>query len=217
MCHGPLAAVRDLDLDVEAGTALGVMGRNGAGKTTLLSGLAGLLRTVGEVELDGERIEHRPAWWRARRGLAVVPQGRGLFTSLTVLENLRLAESEPRGAGREFDVHALFPALRGLLKRRAGLLSGGEQQQVAIARALLRRPTVLLLDEPTEGLAPALIDEIADVIHGLVASGLTVVLADQHRALVEHLCTHYHVLRAGETVGHGPVEPGAIERFYQSL
>jgi len=212
-----LVAVRDIELDAEPGAAIGILGRNGAGKTTLLSGLCGILRTEGEIELDGERIEDRPAWWRACHGMALVPQGRGLFTDQTVLENLRLAECGPRGEGREFDVHALFPALQGLLKRRAGLLSGGEQQQVAIARALLRRPTVLLLDEPTEGLAPVIVEEIAGIVQELVAGGMTVLLAEQHRGLVELLCTHYLVLRAGETAGQGAVAPGMIERFYEVL
>ncbi len=196
--HGPVAAVREVDIEVPAGGAVGILGRNGAGKTSLICGLAGLLPTTGSIRLGGVPVSDRPAWWRAHHGLALVPQGRGLFVSLSVADNLRLARSEVHGGGPEFDVDELFPALRDLKERRAGLLSGGEQQQVAIARALLRRPTVLLLDEPTEGLAPSIVEVIADVLRHLGERGVTIVLAEQHRALVEHLCTTFLVLRAGE-------------------
>jgi branched-chain amino acid transport system ATP-binding protein len=215
--RGRLSAVRDVAFDIPAGGSLGVLGRNGAGKTTLLEGVMGLLPTTGDVRIDGESVQDRPAWWRARRGMALVPQGRQLFPGLTVADNLRLAEMGEHGGGREFDVHELFPALRGLLARRAGLLSGGEQQQVAIARALLRRPTVLLLDEPTEGLSPIVVQEITRVLEHLVEQGLTIVLAEQHRAIVEELCDEFLMLRSGESAGGGRVAAGAIERFYDRL
>ena len=215
--HGQVAAVRNVSFELSRGGALGVLGRNGAGKTTLLSAVAGLLRTDGRIELDGVDVERRPAWWRGRHGMALVPQGRQLFTDLTVAENLRLPECGVRGEGREFDVHQLFPAIRRLMSRRAGLLSGGEQQQVAIARALLRRPTMLMLDEPTEGLAPVIVDEIAAVLEHLIAEGLTIILAEQHRALVERLCSTVLVLRAGESVASGPLEPGVIDTHYRAL
>jgi ABC-type branched-subunit amino acid transport system ATPase component len=212
-----LSAVRDVSFDLRPGGSLGVLGRNGAGKTTLLEGIMGLLPTAGAIRVDGEPVDDRPPWWRARRGMALVPQGRQLFANLTVADNLRLARMSSSGEGREFDVHELFPAVRALMGRRAGLLSGGEQQQVAIARALLRRPTVLLLDEPTEGLSPIVVQEITRVLEHLVSQGLTIVLAEQHRAIVEELCDAFLMLRSGESAGGGRVAAGAIERFYSQL
>ena len=215
--RGRLESIRDVSLSLEAGGALGVLGRNGAGKTTLLAGLMGLLPTTGSVELDGEEIVHRPCWWRGRKGMALVPQGRQLFPALTVAENLRLATSTPVGDGRLFDIHELFPAIEGLLGRRAGLLSGGEQQQVAIARALLRRPTLLLLDEPTEGLSPVIVEGISKILDYLIDEGLTVVLAEQHRSIVEALCSSFAVLRGGEVAGSGAIEQGTIDTHYLAL
>lgn len=136
---------------------------------------------------------------------------------MSVEENLRLAELERSGEGPEFDVHELFPAIRKLMKRRAGLCSGGEQQQIAIARALLRRPTVLLLDEPTEGLAPIVIGEIAEILKELSSRGLSLVLAEQHHHIVASLCDHFLVMRSGEVAGYDRTESAAIERYYSSL
>jgi ABC-type branched-subunit amino acid transport system ATPase component len=215
--RGPLAAVRNVSFHVPAGGALGVLGRNGAGKTTLLMGIVGLLPTTGAVRVNGTSVEHDRAWRRARRGLALVPQGRQLMGNLSVAENLRLAETAPRGGGPAFDVNELFPALSRLALRKAGLLSGGEQQQVAIARALLRRPTTMFLDEPTEGLAPVIVQEITAVLQHLVASGLTLVVAEQHQWMVERLCDSFLLLRSGEAAASGPISPGAIAGYYSSL
>jgi ABC-type branched-subunit amino acid transport system ATPase component len=215
--HGRLESVRGVDLDLSAGATLGVLGRNGAGKTTLLHGLMGLLPVGGELELDGQRIDHRPAWWRARHGVALVPQGRQLFPDLTVDQNLRTAQTEEPGPGPELDIHALLPALDGLLQRKAGLLSGGEQQQVAIARALLRRPSVLLLDEPTEGLSPIVMGEIAHVLEQLAGEGLTVVLAEQHRAVVERICDAFLLMRSGEPGAGGVGGHEVLDEFSRRI
>ena len=215
--RGNLEVVRGIDVEVSAGRALGVLGRNGAGKTTLLMGLMGLLPTEGVVRLDDLDISDHAAWRRAEEGMALVPQGRQLFADLTVRENLDLATFGKTGGGREHDVNTLFPALGRLADRRAGFLSGGEQQQVAIARALLRRPTLLILDEPTEGLAPAIIEEISNVLRFLADEGLTVVLAEQHRSVVELVCDEFVVLRGGEIAGAGPVDPASIDTFYLTL
>ena len=215
--RGPLPAVRDVSLSVDRGEALGVLGRNGAGKTTLLSGLMGILPADGRVVLHDEEIGAVPAWSRARRGIALVPQGRQLLGDLSVQDNLRVAQLEPAADGPEFDIHELFPAIAPLAKRKAGLLSGGEQQQVAIARALLRRPTVLLLDEPTEGLAPVIIADITRVLKLLVASGLTLLLAEQHHHIITSLCKRFLVLRGGEIAGYEETTTEAIEKYYSRL
>lgn len=216
--RGPLPAVRDVSFSVGRGQALGVLGRNGAGKTTLLCGLIGILPVEGRILLQGDEIVHEPAWRRARGGMALVPQGHQLLGDLSVQDNLRVAELEAPSDGPEFDIHELFPAIRPLFKRKAGLLSGGEQQQVAIARALLRRPTVLLLDEPTEGLAPAIISEITHVLKLLVESGLTLVLAEQHHHIVATLCHQFLVLRSGEIAGYeDTTTEDAIDKHYRTL
>jgi len=215
--RGPLTAVRHISLVVERGQALGVLGRNGTGKSTLLSGIMGILPTEGRILLHGAEIGGRPAWYRAREGMALVPQGRQLLGDLTVQDNLRVAELEKPGAGPQFDIHELFPAIRPLYKRKAGLLSGGEQQQVAIARALLRRPTMLLLDEPTEGLSPGIIAEISRVLKHLVGTGLTLVLAEQHRHIIAALCHRFLVLRGGEIAGYEDTSEEAIEKYYGAL
>jgi ABC-type branched-subunit amino acid transport system ATPase component len=215
--RGPLPAARDITFTVRPFQSLGILGRNGAGKSTLLGGLTGTLPAEGRTFLHGKEITHTPAWKRARAGMALVPQGRQLLPALTVDENLHLAELEPAGSGPVFDVNELFPAIRGLLRRKAGVLSGGEQQQVAIARALMRRPTLLLLDEPTEGLAPIIIQEITQVLHQLTQTGLTLVLAEQHHHTVLSLCTHFVVLRSGEIAGYDRADAEAIARHYSTL
>ncbi len=215
--RGPLPAVRDVALTVRPSGSLGILGRNGAGKSTLIGGVAGVLPTRGTIRLHGQDISAVPAWKRARSGLALVPQGRGLLPNMTVEENLQLATLERAGEGPAFDIHELFPALKTLMRRKAGLCSGGEQQQVAVARALLRRPVVLLLDEPTEGLAPIVIEEITHVLRHLSSEGLTLVLAEQHHHIVSALCEEFLVLRSGEAVGRDRTSAEAIERYYSAL
>jgi ABC-type branched-subunit amino acid transport system ATPase component len=215
--RGSLPAARDVTFSVPQSGSIGILGRNGAGKSTLIGGIAGILPTRGRIALHGHEIADEPAWKRARSGVALVPQGRGLLPSMSVEENLRLADLEQAGDGPEFDVNDLFPAIRKLRKRRAGLCSGGEQQQVAVARALRRRPTVLLLDEPTEGLAPIIIAEITEVLKHLQSKGMTLVLAEQHHHIVAALCGHFLVLRSGEIAAYDRTDPGAIEKYYSAL
>jgi ABC-type branched-subunit amino acid transport system ATPase component len=190
--------VREAELTLAKGEALGVIGRNGAGKTTLIHGILGMLRTEGEILSFGQDLSGLPTFKRAARGLALVPQGRRLFAGLSVAENLEAAQVSRPSDGPRIDPFELFPGLPELLRRPAGVLSGGQQQQVAIARALLRRPRVLFLDEPTEGLSPALVDEVIEALRKLRASGLTVVLAEQHRWVVEEICAQVMPLRPGE-------------------
>ncbi len=209
--------VRNVDLTVRTGAALGIVGRNGVGKTSLLAGVMGLLPTTGTVHLDGIDISGWPTHRRAIHGVALVPQGRRLFADLSVADNLRTATVSRSADGPTFDVFELFPNLRGLLGRRAGVLSGGQQQQVAIARAILRRPRLLLLDEPTEGLAPGVIDEVVQALAALRAGGLTLVLAEQRLDVVRTLCDQIAVMRAGEVAAQGHTDAPEICALLHTL
>jgi ABC-type branched-subunit amino acid transport system ATPase component len=181
--YGQLPVLRGVSLAIEKGTVLALMGRNGMGKTTLCKACNGLLETTaGSMRVDGEDVTGMPAFKIARRGLATVPQGRDVFEDFTVDENLCLGGPVP-GA-----IYDWFPALAPLRHRMAGTLSGGEQQMVAIGRALARKPKVLLLDEPSEGLQPSVIHEMGVVLRRVVDDvGLTILLVEQHIELVQAL------------------------------
>ncbi|GAB2816002.1 urea ABC transporter ATP-binding subunit UrtE [Streptomyces daliensis] len=198
-----------------------VLGHNGAGKSTLLRAATGLLRPRGgTVRLDGEDITRLPAHRRVRRGMAYVPQGQQSFPHLTVRENLRLvADGQPSGA-REATADALdlFPALRELMTRRAGLLSGGQRQQLALARALITRPRLLLLDEPTEGIQPSVVAEIQQTVLTLSArGGLSVLLVEQHIDFALRAADHYHVLEAGRITSQGAGDGEAESAVREAL
>jgi branched-chain amino acid transport system ATP-binding protein len=177
------AVLRGINLDLDAGEIVALLGPNGAGKTTLLLTIAGFLSPIaGEVLYDNVRLAHRSPDRRARHGLVLVPDQRALFGSLTVKENLQLATR--RGRGEIDDIVDLFPQMAGLLKRRADVLSGGEQQMLAIGRAMIQRPKVLMLDEMTLGLAPLISENIASgVRHAATSTGMSVLLVEQHSAL----------------------------------
>jgi len=197
------------------------MGRNGVGKSTLLHTIMGVLKpTGGRITLDGRDIGGLRPYERVRAGLAYVPQGRGGFPQLTVAENLTVvAEASKRKDAKKAieDALDLFPRLRPILGRRAGFLSGGEQQQLAIARALVTRPRVLLLDEPTEGIQPSIILEIEDAIAGLSrANGLSILLVEQFVEFALRLADRYVVLDAGRVMASGEtatMEDGAVRRL----
>jgi branched-chain amino acid transport system ATP-binding protein len=208
-----------VDLAVPAGTVHAVVGRNGAGKTTLTHAIAGLVRPhQGRVEVDGCDLTGRPAHRMARAGVALVPQGRRVFRSLTVAEHLRLAAGR-RPAARTWTarrVLELLPQLAGRLHHRGDQLSGGEQQMLAIGRALLTEPTVLLLDEPCEGLAAGLSARICDLVAELAAGGITVLLVEQQVRRAADLAERITILDYGRVTFTGPAagvraDPGPIE------
>ena len=205
--YGGSHALRGIDLEVPAGSCTALLGRNGVGKTTLLRCLIGELTVrSGAVIFDGEDVTRLPSWQRARRGIGYVPQGREIFPRLTVAENLAVGRSAARDGCASLDeLEGLFPILRTMRNRRGGDLSGGQQQQLAIARALISRPRLLLLDEPTEGIQPSTIKEIGRVLRALLEMRITIVLVEQYLEFALELAEHYAILSRGEIVMRGPI------------
>ncbi|ADG88184.1 ABC transporter ATP-binding protein [Thermobispora bispora] len=212
--YGPVRALRGVSLAVPPGGVVAVLGANGAGKTTLLRAISGTLRfhggrvTAGTVSFQGRALTGAEPAAVVGRGVVQVPEGRRVFTRMTVAENLRAGAIGARGrtdaaAARE-RVFELFPILAERAHQRAGLLSGGEQQMLAIGRALMARPAVLLLDEPTLGLAPAMAARIAETIKEINAQGTSVLLVEQNAALALSLASHAYVLEVGEVTLSGP-------------
>src|SRR5579863_5653342 len=190
--------VRELNLEVRPGEVVALLGPNGAGKTTTLETIAGLNRPIaGTVELSGENVGGKPAHILARRGLALVPEGRALFPGLTVREHLRLAGG--RGAGRrEEELLEMLPELRKCLGRKAGLLSGGEQQMLALGRALVTRPRLLLVDEMSLGLAPVIVERLVPILRRAADElGASVLFVEQHVALALEVSDRAYVLTHG--------------------
>jgi branched-chain amino acid transport system ATP-binding protein len=202
LVYGKIVAVKGIDLDVDAGKVVCLIGANGAGKTTTLRGLSGLLRPkAGTVEFSGEVISRLPPHRIARLGVIQVPEGRQIFTRMSVAENLRIgafAVTERSEIARRLDeVVAVFPRLGERLRQSAGLLSGGEQQMLAMGRALMANPNVLLLDEPSMGLAPKLVDEIFGLIGKLKAARRTILLVEQNARLALEVADDAYVLETG--------------------
>jgi urea transport system ATP-binding protein len=204
--YGEGLALRDASLEVASGTTACLMGRNGVGKTTLLKGVMGFLPPrSGHVAFEGHSINALPTDERARLGIGYVPQGRDIFPDLSVLENLRiglLARGQRQVIPEE--IFALFPALRTMLGRKGGDLSGGQQQQLAIARALVTKPKLLLLDEPTEGIQPSIILEIEEVIRS-VKGQMSILLVEQHLEFARSLADTYFLMEKGTIVANGPI------------
>lgn len=220
--YGRVPALGDVSIDVDAGEIVSIIGPNGAGKTTLLSTICGLLKPVkGTIELDGVSIAGSAPEHIVARGISLVPEGRRIFTKLTVQENLELGLTRvPRSQGRaELErVLGYFPALEQFLPSSAGRLSGGEQQQLAIARALLSRPRLLLLDEPSLGLAPLVIDAMFETVTRLREGGTTVLLVEQFAEKARELADRTYVLRSGhvalEIAQGAEVTREQLERAY---
>ncbi|WP_038004608.1 urea ABC transporter ATP-binding subunit UrtE [Synechococcus sp. W2B2] len=202
--YGESHILRDVDLTVKAGEMVCLIGRNGVGKTTLLKSLIGLLRPRrGEIVFNGDCLDRQAPYQRARAGLGYVPQGREIIPQLTVEDNLSLGmEALPGGlrGNRSIDpfVYDLFPVLKEFLPRKGGDLSGGQQQQLAIARALLGKPKLLLLDEPTEGIQPNIVQDIEVAVRRIIAeTGTGVLLVEQHLHFVRQADRYYAMQRGG--------------------
>lgn len=218
--YGPTRVLRDVTLEVPAGEVTCVMGRNGAGKTTLMRAIMGqITRSAGQISLQGQPLQSLPAHEVPRHGIGYVPQGRRLFGAMTVAENLEIGlMTRGKGAQTRETVLALFPRLRERLDQAAGTLSGGEQQMLALARALCLEPAVLLLDEPTEGLQPSMIQLIRDTVTTLRDQGVAILLVEQRVEAVLNIADRVAFMEHGRmaeiTPTQGLVPDGAIFQRY---
>ena len=208
--YGESHTLWDVDLDVLSGTCTCLMGRNGVGKTTLLKSIMGLLPvSSGSIFFDGNELIGKPAELRARNGIGYVPQGREIFTQLSVEENLRVALLARDDGLREIPeyIFEIFPVLKQMLNRRGGDLSGGQQQQLAIGRALSISPKLLILDEPTEGIQPNIVHEIGDIILRLnQEKGLTILLVEQKLPFAKRVAQSFCILDKGRDVATDAIE-----------
>jgi len=208
--YGGSHTLWDVDFTVPKGSRTCLMGRNGMGKTTLLKCIMGLLPvTSGEMTFAGTAIHALPAESRARLGIGYVPQGREIFSHLTVEENLRVGLGVRKDGARAIPprIFELFPVLRDMMHRRGGDLSGGQQQQLAIGRALVLEPTLLILDEPTEGIQPNIVHDIGDVIIALNRdAGVTVLLVEQKLPFARRVASEFRILEKGRSVAAGAID-----------
>ena len=209
VAYGGIRAVRQLNLHVNAGELVALIGANGAGKSTTLRAICGLVPlAAGSIHYQSQSLAGQPVHAMVRQGLVMVPEGRGIFPQLTIEENLHMgaySRADKAAIAQELDqVYARFPRLAERRKQTAGTLSGGEQQMLAMGRAILSKPQLLLLDEPTMGLAPIMVDKIFEVIQDISSQGVTILLIEQNARLALEVSQRGYVLESGELTLEGP-------------
>lgn len=204
--------LKGVTMEVPERKVVALLGRNGVGKTTLLNTILGIVKaSSGSIIFDGRAVQSVSTDRRARMGIGYVPQGRDIFPSLTVWENLnvsiRVSGAKPQAAQESLEeVYSLFPVLKDMLKRKGGVLSGGQQQQLSIGRALLLKPKLLILDEPTEGIQPSIIDQIEDAIYAIKKKGeMSIILVEQYIDFARNACDAFYILERGSVVQNGPI------------
>ncbi|WP_343304425.1 ABC transporter ATP-binding protein [Mesorhizobium retamae] len=221
--YGPVVILRDISLGVEPGSITALVGPNGAGKTTLMKTILGLIRAnSGSIVYDGADISRSPSHSRVDGGIALVPEGRMVFAALTVEQNLRLGAVVPRAHGgaleRLEEIYRQFPRLKERRRQLAGSMSGGEQQMLAIGRSLMAKPRLILLDEPTLGLAPIMVKKVFEIISQLRADGYTVLLSEQNSKLALETADHGYIIENGIVTLSGPahqlVDDPEVKRRY---
>lgn len=205
LSYGGISAVKGIDFYVDQGELVSLIGANGAGKTSTLKVISGLLKpTAGSIHLGGDSVGGRPAYELAQLGIGMVPEGRGVFSRMTIFENLQMGaylrqgKHDPLVQNDLESVLSLFPRLRERIDQLAGTLSGGEQQMLAIARAMIAKPKLLLLDEPSMGLAPLMVEAIFEVIQNLAKEGITILLVEQNARLALSIARRAYVMESGE-------------------
>ena len=207
VAYGGIQAVKGVNFEVREGELVSLIGANGAGKTTTLKAVTGLQPiAAGDVTYLGESIKGRGAWDLAKKGLVMVPEGRGTFTRMTITENLQMGAYNRNDGEIQSDmdkVFALFPRLKERAKQLAGTMSGGEQQMLAMGRALMARPRVLLLDEPSMGLSPIMVDKIFEVVNDIHQQGVTILLVEQNASRALQLANRGYVMESGEVTMDG--------------
>ena len=205
--YGSIHAIKGISFEVDEGEVVTLIGANGAGKSTTLNTISGLLRSkTGSIEFMGQSLAKVPSHKIVERGLALVPEGRRIFLQMTVQENLEMGAFTQKGGETQQDlekIYALFPRLKERLKQMAGTLSGGEQQMLAMGRALMSRPKLLMLDEPSMGLAPLLVEQIFDIIKELHRAGTTILLVEQNAQMALSVADRGYVLETGKIVTTG--------------
>lgn len=220
--YGSIHAIKGISFEVEEGEVVTLIGANGAGKSTTLNTISGLLRSkTGSIEFMGQSLAKVPSHKIVERGLALVPEGRRIFLQMTVQENLEMGAFTQKGGETQQDlekIYALFPRLKERLKQMAGTLSGGEQQMLAMGRALMSHPKLLMLDEPSMGLAPILVGQIFAIIRELHQSGTTILLVEQNAEMALQVADRAYVLESGKIAlsgtGHELAESDSIKKAY---